>query len=105
LKNFLTSLIVYTQTFLVQVTHVLGYFFKPNCKLRPSRECLQRLVSKSLRLYEQKANRKQLLEYLERWLIYFRGGLKGMVQIKSIKKIELFIDYNFKISYRYNCRM
>ena len=82
----------------------LGYFFKPQRKLRPSRECLQRLVSKSLRLYEQKANRKQLLEYLERWIIYFRGGLKGIVQIKSIKNIELFIDYNFKIPYKYNYR-
>ena len=77
----------------------LGYFFKPNCKLRPSRVCLQRLVSKSLLLYEQKATRKQLLEYLERWLIYFRGGLRGIVQIKGIKKIEKFIDYNFKICY------
>jgi len=84
--------------------------------LRPSRVSLHRLVSKSIpssfktelrrtgRLYEQKANRKQLLEYLERWIIYFRGGLKGIVQIKSIKKIELFIDNNFKISYKYNYR-
>ena len=26
------------------------------------------------------------MDDLERWIIYFRGGLKGMVQIKSIKK-------------------
>ena len=83
----------------------LGYFFKPNCKLRPSRVCLQRLVSKSLLLYEQKATRKQLLEYPERWLIYFRGGLRGIVQIKGIKKIEKFIDYNFKICYKYHFRL
>ncbi|MCP4177859.1 MAG: hypothetical protein GY756_08840 [bacterium] len=84
---------------------LLGYFFKTNCKLRPSRESLYRLVSNSFRLYEQKATRKQLLEYLERWLIYFRGGLTGIVQMKSIKKIELLIEYNFKISHEYHCRL
>lgn len=83
----------------------LGYFFKQQRKLRPSRECLQRLVSNSFQLLEQGADRKQLLEYLERWLIYFRGALRGMVQIKSIKKIEKLIDYNFKIQYKYYCRL
>jgi len=29
---------------------------------------------------------------------------KGMDQIKNIKKIDLFIDYNFKIPYKYNYR-
>jgi hypothetical protein len=37
-----------------------------------------------------------------RQLIYYTGRLLGMVQIKSIKKIELLIEYNFKIAYRYN---
>ena len=76
----------------------LGYFFKPNRKLRPSRESLKRLVSNSIQLIEQGADRSQLRIYLERWLIYFRGALRGIVQIKSIKKLELFIDNNFKIS-------
>ena len=66
----------------------LGYFFKPNCKLRPSRESLKRLVSNSLRLFEQEisSNRNYVVRlrmYLERWLIYFRSGLQGMVQKKG----------------------
>jgi len=83
----------------------LGYFFKPNCKLRPSRTSLKRLVSNSIQLFEHGADRSQLRIYLERWLIYFRSGLRGMVQMKSIKKIEKLIDYNFKINYKYHCRL
>ena len=83
----------------------LGYWFKLYCKLRPSKESLKRLVSNSIRLYEQKATRKQLLEYLERWLIHFRGGLRGITQTKSITKLEKFIEYNFKITYKYYCRL
>jgi hypothetical protein len=72
----------------------LGYFFKPGRKLRPSRESLKRVVSNSIRLFEQGADRSQLRIYLERWILYFRGGLRGMVQIKSIKKIQKLIEYN-----------
>jgi RNA-directed DNA polymerase len=83
----------------------LGYFFKPNCKLHPSRESLDRLVSNSIRLFEQGADRSRLRIYLEHWLIYFRSGLRSIVQVKSIKKIQKFIDYNFKITYKYNYRL
>ena len=83
----------------------LGYFFKPNCKLRPSRESLERLKSKSLRLYEQACKNRlenfdtlrfRLRQYLERWLLYLKSGLQGIIKKYTVKKLEKFIEFNFK---------
>ena len=83
----------------------LGYYFKPNCKLRPSRESLKRMLSNSLRLYEQACENRlgdlktfkfRLRQYLERWHLYLRSGLQGKIIKYTIKKLEKFIKFNFK---------
>ena len=70
----------------------LGYRFKPNCKLRPSKTAIQRFVKHARRLCEQGADWNRLRLYVTRWLGYIHGGLKGLVSRKGgIKYYLVFI--------------
>ena len=77
----------------------LGYFFKSNCKLRPSEKSIQKFKEHVRRLYEQGENYNHLLLYIQRWICYIHGGLKGLVSRKGGLKRYIvmalkFIDIN-----------
>jgi RNA-directed DNA polymerase len=57
----------------------LGYRFQPGRRLRPAMQSLERLVTRSRRLYEQGATRARLWRYLQRWVDWLWGGLGGTV--------------------------
>ncbi|PIP01447.1 MAG: hypothetical protein COW18_02500 [Zetaproteobacteria bacterium CG12_big_fil_rev_8_21_14_0_65_54_13] len=57
----------------------LGYRLHPGRKLRPSKLCLDRLLQRARRLYEQGADRDRLRQYVQRWYAWLHGGLRGRV--------------------------
>ena len=61
----------------------LGYRFQPGRRLRPATQSLQRLLTRSRRLYEQGATRARLWRYLERWVDWLWDGLGSIVSRKG----------------------
>jgi RNA-directed DNA polymerase len=61
----------------------LGYFIRPNRRLRPSATSLERLKVRSHRLYEQKACKSRLWDYITRWTRWLWGALGGLVSTKG----------------------
>ena len=61
----------------------LGYRFQPGRRLRPAAQSLQRLLTRSRRLYEQGATRARLWRYVERWVDWLWGGLGRIVSRKG----------------------
>ena len=70
----------------------LGYTFKSGRKLRPSKESYKRLRIRARRLHEKGADHHQLLQYLNKWLIWIHGGLSRLVSRQGgIRKLEKYI--------------
>ena len=70
----------------------LGYFIRPNRRLRPSATSLERLKVRSHRLYEQKACKSRLWDYITRWTRWLWGALGGLVSTKGgIKRYYYYI--------------
>jgi RNA-directed DNA polymerase len=61
----------------------LGYRFHSGRRLRPATQSLERLLTRSRRLYEQGAPRARLWRYLERWVDWLWGGLGRIVSRKG----------------------
>ena len=61
----------------------LGYRFQSGRRLRPAKQSLERLLTRSRRLYEQGATRAQLWRYVERWVEWLWGGLGRIVSRKG----------------------
>jgi len=61
----------------------LGYRFQPGRRLRPAAQSLERLLTRSRRLYEQGVTRARLWRYVERWVDWLWGGLGGIVSRKG----------------------
>lgn len=57
----------------------LGYEFRSGYKLTPSKESYNRLRIRARTLYEQGADKNQLLQYLQRWLGWIFGGVSKLV--------------------------
>lgn len=91
----------------------LGYYFKPNRKPRPSRECLGRFIRNVKRLKEQilsefiqagrdvlvlldSDNKKSpyatLINYIRRFYSYLRAGLGGAALNQGLRRLAKFID-------------
>jgi hypothetical protein len=61
----------------------LGYRFHPGRRLRPAAQSLERLLTRSRRLYEQGVTRARLWRYVERWVDWLWGGLGSIVSRKG----------------------
>ena len=61
----------------------LGYQFQSSRRLRPAKQSLERLLTRSRRLYEQGATRARLWRYVERWVEWLWGGLGRIVSRKG----------------------
>ena len=61
----------------------LGYRFQSGRRLRPAKQSLERLLTRSRRLYEQGATRARLWRYVERWVEWLWGGLGRIVSRKG----------------------
>jgi len=57
----------------------LGYRLHPGRKLRPSSQCMARLLQRARRLHEQGADEDRLRQYVQRWYAWLHGGLRGRV--------------------------
>jgi len=70
----------------------LGFFFKSNRKLKPSKKSLYRFAQRAGQLMEQ-GDLGNLLSYVERFYNYIHAGLNNYVSIIGIKKYIRFIEY------------
>ncbi len=75
----------------------LGYFFKTNRKIRPSKKSLEKFVQRAKQLMEQ-GDITKLLFYAENYISYIRSGLQFYVTYKRLKKYIKFIDYRLGTS-------
>jgi RNA-directed DNA polymerase len=73
----------------------LGFFFKSNRKVRPSRNSLERFAQRARQLMEQ-GDLNNLLSYVERFYNYIHAGLQNSVIRKGIRKYLRFIDYKLE---------
>jgi len=61
----------------------LGYHLHPHRRLRPSAESINRLLTRSRRLYERGASQARLWRYVCRWCSWLWGGVYGRVSRKG----------------------
>jgi len=61
----------------------LGYWFEPHTLLKPSRVSLSRFLERARRLQEKGADLRVLRQYVQRWVIWHRSGLCGMIDKRS----------------------
>jgi RNA-directed DNA polymerase len=74
-----------------------GYQFVKGRKLRVSAEGHRRHLARIRQLIEQGASLKRLREYVNRWLSWVHGGLKGLVEEKGG---EYLFEQNKQVNWR-----
>ena len=60
--------------------------------LEPAVQSLTRLIERSRRLQEKKADLHRLRQYVERWVIWLHGGLQGAVKDNRFSQIWTYVN-------------
>ena len=77
----------------------LGYWLEPHRPLTPSQVSLTRLVDRSRQLHERTASIKRLRQYIRRWLLWHRSGLRGLTARSSnFKWVWDYVTNRLKIN-------
>jgi hypothetical protein len=77
----------------------LGYWLEPNKPLVPSSTSLTRLLNHARQLYEQTADINRLREYVQRWVHWHRGGLRGLIdQRNRFQRFWLYVINTLNIT-------
>ena len=74
----------------------LGYRFRPQKLLEPAVQSLTRLIERSRRLHEKRADSHRLRHYVQRWVTWLHGGLQGAVKQNRFNQIWDYV--NLKLS-------
>ena len=70
----------------------LGYRFKPQKLLEPAVQSLTRLIERSRRLHEKRADSHRLRQYVQRWVTWLHGSLQGLVKQNRFNQIWDCVD-------------
>ena len=70
----------------------LGYRFRPGSLLTPAIQCLTRLLERARRLQETGADLHRLRQYVQRWVYWLHGGVRGAVAEHRFTQIWIYVN-------------
>lgn len=70
----------------------LGYRFRPGSLLTPAIQSLTRLLERARRLQEKGADQHRLRQYVQRWVSWLHGGVRGAVAEHRFTQIWLYVN-------------
>jgi hypothetical protein len=71
----------------------LGYRFRPGSLLTPAKQSLTRLLERARRLHEKGADLHRLRQYVQRWVSWLHGGVRGEVDGNRFSQIWIYVNH------------